>query len=81
MCSSVDWSKLLQVTGNIWNENLNVIVKIIPRVFRTIKKKVNFSRLLFDWIHKRVIPIISGKLIVFTKFYHLLVCGYSFVIA
>ena len=45
-------------TGNwvilIWNQNLNFIIKIIPRqrVFRTIKKKVNFDFYLIGYTKK-----------------------------
>ena len=39
MCSSVHWSKLLQVTGNIWNENLNVIVKLFLECLEQLKRK------------------------------------------
>ena len=53
--------------GNIWNEKLSFIVKIIPNQgeYRTIKKKVNFVFYLIGFT-KRAIPIISGSLIVST---------------
>ena len=66
--------KMFTGMGNICNQNLNFIVKIIPnqRVFRTIKKKVNFVFYLVGST-KRAVPIISGSLIVSTKFYQFVV--------
>ena len=66
--------KMFTGMGNICNQNLNFIVKIIRNqtVFRTIKKKVNFVFYLVGST-KRAAPIISGSLIVSTKFYQFVV--------
>ena len=48
---------------NIWNQNLNFIVKIIPN-------QEYFFYLIAYRSTKRAIPIISGRLIVSTKFYN-----------
>ena len=48
---------------NIWNENLYFIVKIIPN-------QEYFFYLIASRFTKREIPIISGRLIVSTKFYN-----------
>ena len=76
----IDQNIYTRKLGNIWNQSLNFIVIIIPnqRVFRTIKKKVNFVFYLIGST-KRVIPVISGSLIVSTTFCHWFCC-YLFVI-
>ena len=66
------WRRLLNFRVRVFVKSA-VIVKIIsnqsPWVFRTITKKENFVFYLIGST-KRAIPIISGSLIVSTKFYH-----------
>ena len=64
--------KVHRYMGNIWNQNLNFIVKSIPnqRVFRTITKNLSEFRLLLGWIHKKGNSYYLCSLIVSSKFYH-----------